>query len=162
MGCVSYKFQGGIVVYIYKSGDPGYIAGKTHGIIMSNNFLNNSQSTVWSSETTTTSTNATGTALGTGLTNSNAIYSAIANNASAVNLCRNYSVVSNGIAYTNLYLPSITEWAKIFNTRAGGFLPSFDFTRDANFTNVVNVWTSSETRASDLIMINIGKGDIIV
>ena len=152
------QYQGGTVAYIYKSGDPGYIAGETHGIVMSNSFVNPTSSTRWSGEANPIATNATGQALGTGLTNSNTIYSAIGSNAIAVNLCRNYSVVSNGVTYTNWYLPSITEWTKIFNTRLGGFLPSFDFTRDANFTNVVNVWTSSETSASDVIMINIGNG----
>jgi hypothetical protein len=152
------QFQGGTVAYIYKSGDPGYIAGETHGIIMSNSFVNPTNSTRWSGEANPIATNATGQALGTGLTNSNTIYNALGSNAIAVNYCRNYSVVSNGVTYTNWYLPSITEWTKIFNTRAGGFLPSFDFTRDANFTNVINVWTSSETSASDVIMINIGNG----
>ena len=59
--------------------------------------------------------------------NSNTIYNALGSNAIAVNYCRNYSVVSNGVTYTYWYLPSITEWTKIVNTRAGGFLPSFDF-----------------------------------
>ena len=152
------QYQGGTVAYIYKSGDPGYIAGETHGIVMSNSFVNPTSATRWSGEANPIATNAIGQALGTGLTNSNTIYNAIGSNAIAVNLCRNYSVVSNGVTYTNWYLPSITEWTKIFNTRLGGFLPSFDFTRDANFTNVVNVWTSSETSASDVIMINIGNG----
>jgi hypothetical protein len=152
------QFQGGTVVYIYKSGDPGYIAGETHGIIMSNNFLNNSQSTVWSSETTTTSTNATGTALGAGLTNSNTIYSAIASNASAVNLCRNYSVTISGITYSNWYLPSIGEWNAIYNNSSTGKLGSFSRDSDANISGVTYAWTSSEISASDVIIINIGNG----
>lgn len=150
--------QGGTVAYIYKSGDPGYVAGETHGIIMSNSFVNPTSSTKWSAETNPIATNATGTALGTGLTNSNTIYTAIGNNAIAVNLCRNYSVVSNGVTYTNWYLPSINEWSKIIATRSAGSLPSFDYRSDATFTNVVNVWTSSEVSASDVIMINIGNG----
>jgi DUF2075 family protein len=152
------QFQGGTVVYIYKSGDPGYISGETHGIIMSNNFLNNSQSTVWSSETTTTSTNATGTALGAGLTNSNTIYSAIASNASAVNLCRNYSVTINGITYSNWYLPSIGEWNAIFNNSSTGKLVSFSRDSDANVSGVIYAWTSSEISASDVTITNIVNG----
>ena len=151
------QFQGGTVVYIYKSGDPGYIAGETHGIIMSNNFLNNSQSTVWSSETTTTSTNATGTALGTGLTNSNTIYSAIANNATAVNLCRNYSVTINGITYSNWYLPSIGEWNAISSNILANKLNSFNVTFDANVSGIVYAWTSSEISSSDVTIININN-----
>jgi hypothetical protein len=158
MGCVSYNFQGGIVVYIYKSGDPGYIAGETHGIIMSNNFLNNSQSTVWSSETTTTSTNATVAALGTGLTYSNTIFSAITNNTTAVNLCKNFIVTANGITYSNWYLPSIGEWNAIYNNSSTGKLGSFSRDSDANVSGVTYAWTSSEISASDVTIINIGNG----
>ena len=152
------QYQGGTVVHIYKSGEPGYIAGETHGIIMSNSFINPTRSTKWSAETTFVATNARGTALGDGLTNSNAIYNTIGSNAIAVNLCRNYSVVINGVAYTNWYLPTIYEWNKIFANRSAGLLPNFDFRNDANYSNVVNVWTSSEVSTSNVIMINIGNG----
>jgi hypothetical protein len=152
-----YNFQGGTVVYIYKSIDTGYIAGEKHGIIMSNIFLNNSQSTVWSSETTTTSTDATVTALGTGLTNSNTIFSTIANNATAVNLCKNYIVAANGITYSNWHLPSIGEWNAIFSNILANKLGSLNVTYDANISGVVYAWTSSEISANDVTIINIAN-----
>jgi hypothetical protein len=152
------QYQGGTVVHIYKSGEPGYIAGETHGIIMSNSFVNPTTSTKWSSETPFIATNARGTALGDGLTNSNAIFNTIGSNAIAVNFCRNYSVVINGVTYTNWYLPTIYEWNKVFSNRSAGLLPNFNFRNDANFSNVVNVWTSSEVSTSDVIMVNIGNG----
>jgi hypothetical protein len=152
------QFQGGTVAYIYKSGDPGYIPGETHGIVMSNSFINTTSTTNWSAETNPIATNATGTALGTGLTNSNTIYTVIGTNAIAVNLCRNYSVVSNGVTYTNWYLPSINEWSKVYSNKLSGFLPNFNFRTDANFSNVDYAWTSSETSATDVTLINIGNG----
>ena len=107
------QLQGGTVAYIYQSGDPGYIAGETHGIIISNSFLNNSQTARWTAESTPTATGATGTALGTGITNSNTIYNLIGTSATAVNLCKNYSVTFGGTTYTNWYLPSLDEVRKI-------------------------------------------------
>jgi hypothetical protein len=149
------SYGGGTVVHIFKNGDPGYVIGETHGIIMSNEFLNNSQPTVWTSEATTIATNATGTVLGSGLTNSNSIYNLIGNAAIAINLCRNYSVTISGTTYTNWYLPSIGEWNQVFTNFYNGLLPNFNPNSDSRVSNAQYAWTSSEVSASDVTLINI-------
>jgi hypothetical protein len=159
------QLQGGTVAYIYQSGDPGYIAGETHGIIMSNSFLNNSQTTRWTAESTPTATGATGTALGTGITNSNTIYSQIGNSATAVNLCRNYSVTVGGTTYTNWFLPSVEELRKIHQAAPSYIydLPSKYqrgvsdvawFYYDTIYDRAVYIYTSSEVSSQ---MVNIWK-----
>jgi hypothetical protein len=161
------QLQGGTVAYIYQSGDPGYIAGETHGIIMSNNFLNNSQPTRWTAESTPTATGATGTALGTGITNSNTIYSRIGNSATAVNLCRNYSVTVGGNTYTNWSLPSVEELRKIhqaapsyiydlpskYRYGVGGSDVAWIY-YDTIYDRAVYIYTSSEVNSQ---MVNIWK-----
>jgi Concanavalin A-like lectin/glucanases superfamily len=106
-------YGGGVVAYIYQSVDPGYVAGQMHGIIISNELLNNRQTTKWTSESTPIFSNATGAILGSGLTNTNTIYNTIGSSATAVNLCLNYSVTVNGISYSDWYLPSIDEFKKM-------------------------------------------------
>jgi hypothetical protein len=155
------QLQGGTVAYIYQSGDPGYIAGETHGIIISNSFLNNSQTARWTAESTPTVTGATGTALGTGITNSNTIYSRIGNSATAVNLCRNYSVTVGGTTYTNWYLPSLNEVRKIHQAassyisdvpskyqRGVSDVPWFYY--DTIVDRALYIYTSTEVSASEV------------
>jgi hypothetical protein len=159
------QLQGGTVAYIYQSGDPGYIAGETHGIIMSNSFLNNSQTTRWTTESTPTATGATGTALGTGITNSNTIYNLIGTSATAVNLCKNYSVTIGGTTYTNWFLPSVEELRKIHQAAPSYIydLPSKYqrgvsdvawFYYDTIYDRAVYIYTSSEVNSQ---MVNIWK-----
>jgi hypothetical protein len=155
------QLQGGTVAYIYKSGDPGYVAGETHGIIMSNVMLNNAQTTSWSSGASVFS-NATGLALGSGLTNSNTIYNTIGNNATAVNLCKNYSVTVNGVTYSNWYLPSAHEIREIHIASTSYKFtvakPNYDpntadvpwFYYDTSVTRALYIWTSSEVNASEV------------
>jgi hypothetical protein len=155
------QLQGGTVAYIYQSGEPGYIAGETHGIIISNSFLNNSQTTRWTAESTPTATGATGTALGTGITNSNTIYNLIGTSATAVNLCKNYSVTIGGTTYTNWYLPSLDEVRKIHQAASSyvsdvpskytygvSDVPWFYY--DTIVDRAVYIYTSTEVNANEV------------
>jgi len=91
------------------------------------------------SNVTTTAVGTTGTALGTGLANSNAIIAQGGHTASAALICRNYT----GGGYTDWYLPSRDELLEMYAQRAyiGGL-----YTTDA-------YWSSTEANATDGILV---------
>jgi hypothetical protein len=109
-------FQGGIVAYILVSGDPGYDANTQHGLIAATS--DQSTGIQWSNGSFTT-TGATGPAIGTGLSNTNTIISSQGPTATsyAAGLARAYK----GGGYTDWYLPSKNELAKLYAMKLLGF-----------------------------------------
>jgi hypothetical protein len=122
---------GGIIAYILQSGDPGYDANTQHGLIAA--ASDQSTGIRWYNGTYGISTGATGTAIGTGLSNTNTIITSQGATATsyAAGLARAYT----GGGYTDWYLPSKDELAQLYNNRVaiGGFSGSN-----------VNYWSSSE------------------
>ena len=90
------SYQGGIIAYIYQSGDTGYVAGETHGLIAAT--ADQSSGIQWYNGDYI-ATGATGTAIGTGLTNTNTIIAAQGSGSYAAQLCADYSVTVDGITY---------------------------------------------------------------
>lgn len=120
---------GGIVGYILQSGDSGYDANNQHGLIVSTTDL--STASEWATGSYLVVTGATGTAIGTGLSNTTAIVSSIiAAGRPAATLCVNH----NGGGYTDWYLPSRDELNALYTNRVaiGGFASAY-------------YWTSTET-----------------
>ena len=106
------SYQGGKVAYILVSGDPGYDANTQHGLITAT--VDQSTGIRWYNGSNTT-TGATGTAIGTGLSNTNSI---IANQGGtstsyAAGIARAYT----GGGYNDWYLPSKDELNKLFSNR---------------------------------------------
>jgi hypothetical protein len=134
------SYGGGNVAHIFTSGDPGYVAGEYHGIIISSVWMNDGVGTSWSSNLT--QTNATSLIYGGGLTNTNTIYSLLGTNAYAVNLCKTYSVTQNGITYSDWVLPSLNELLRIATNLTGnGFGTIWTSNRCSNCNWS---WSSSE------------------
>ena len=111
-------YQGGKVAYILVSGDPGYDANVKHGLIAATS--DQSTGIQWYNGSFS-NTYARGTAIGTGLANTNTIITSQGATATsyAAGLARAYT----GGGYTDWYLPSIGELYEIYlnKTAIGGF-----------------------------------------
>jgi hypothetical protein len=140
---VGSTFGGGVIAYIYVAGDPGYVAGETHGLIAAPS--DQSTGIQWENASFIT-TGATGTALGTGMSNTNAIVAAQGSGSYAAKLCAD--LVLNG--YSDWYLPSRGELQKLYINRIsiGGFNTSTGY-----------YWSSSETSDSSAWSIAFSNGN---
>ena len=107
---VGSAYQGGTVAYILVSGDSGFVAGQTHGLIESNQDV--SAVIQWCNGCTSTNGTsvATGTAIGSGLANTNAIITS--QGAPATNYAAGVARAYTGGGYADWYLPSKDELSK--------------------------------------------------
>lgn len=136
---IGQSYQGGIIAYIFVSGDSGYIAGQTHGLITTTS--NQSTGAQWGCSGT--SITGTSTALGTGLANTTAIVNGCTSTSNAASICNNLS--SGG--YSDWYLPSYNELNKLYinKTSIGGF-------------SAVSYWCSSQSASTTAYSINFSTG----
>ncbi|MEI6346714.1 MAG: T9SS type A sorting domain-containing protein [Bacteroidota bacterium] len=115
------NYQGGIVAYILQSGNPGYIAGETHGLIATtsdlgtyyNQWYNGSYVSIGAT------LGPTSTTLGSGNLNTTRIVTVQGNGNYAAKSC--YDLIING--YSDWYLPSKDELYKLYLNKSliGGF-----------------------------------------
>jgi hypothetical protein len=111
-------YQGGIIAYIFGTQDLGYVTGEIHGLIAATS--DQSTGIRWSNGANIP-TGLTGTAIGTGLANTNTIIFNLGGTSTsyAAGLARAH----NGGGYTDWYLPSEDELGKLYINRVaiGGF-----------------------------------------
>ena len=110
---IGYFYRGGVVFHLFVEGEIGYVAGETHGLIVT--VANQSSGIQWSNGTYVT-TGATGTAVGTGSANTDAIINeqGAPETSYAAGLARAYT----GGGYTDWFLPSKDELNKMYLNRA--------------------------------------------
>ena len=138
---IGIPYQGGIVAYIFQVGEPGYVAGQTHGLIVAT--VDQGTSNAWYNGSYET-TGATGTALGTGSANTAAIVATQGVTGTyAALLCKDY----NGGGYSDWYLPSKDELNKLYVNRLaiGGL-------------SIAYYWSSSETTINNAWECNFDGG----
>jgi hypothetical protein len=114
------SYGGGKVFYIFQPGDQGYVAGETHGLIAAT--VEQSTGISWNNGLEIT-TGATGTAIGTGLSNTNTIITIQGAGSYAAKICADYTVTVGQVTYDDWYLPSKDELNLLYlhKTAIGSF-----------------------------------------
>lgn len=135
------SYLGGVLAYVFQSGDPGYVEGEFHGLIAAPS--DQSTGTAWGCNGTTVG--GTSNALGAGLANTNAIVAACSTAGIAARLC--YDLELNG--YDDWFLPSLHEILKLYQNRDA--IGGFD-------TAGGNYWDSLEGSATQASMIEFYSG----
>jgi hypothetical protein len=125
------SYGGGIVAYIFQSGDPGYVAGEQHGLIAAT--ADQSTGIQWYNGSFV-ATGAGGTAIGTGQANTTSIVTVQGAGSYAAQLC---DALTEG-GYADWFLPSKDELDKLYINKVaiGGFADSL-------------YWSSSEYNANN-------------
>ena len=136
-------FQGGVIGYLFKPGDPGYIPGEAHGLIVALNDVANCCISWGCNNILIGGTSST---LGSGLTNTNLIVGSCGQNGAA-KLC--YDYVSNG--YSDWFLPSSDELTFILNN-INVINPVLSANGGTNVNQNAQYWSSTESTNGDAFM----------
>jgi len=131
------SYQGGVIAYFLKAGDPGFDANVRHGIIAAP--TNHSEKLMWGCMGLAIS-GADGTALGTGAQNTLDIIAGCSATGTAARICSD--LVLNG--YSDWYLPSKDELNKLWLNRIaiGGFGGTTSYVSSSE-TSSDTVWGQS-------------------
>lgn len=103
------RIQGGTIAYIFQLGDPGYISGQVHGIIVALNDIPQPSWGLTFGRTQNNISTPTSRGIGTGCENTYKLYEILGNDARSSKACLEYS--KDG--YEDWFLPSYEESKKI-------------------------------------------------
>lgn len=129
-------YQGGLIAYLNTTTGTGLIAATSD---------QSSGKAWWNGSTTTTG--ATGTAIGTGQSNTNAIITSQGAGSYAASLCDGYSVAVGALTYADWFLPSKDELDMMYeNLRKqglGGFVANYYWSSTENVDFVAHAWVQT-------------------
>lgn len=136
---IGQAYQGGIIAYIFLSGDPGYVAGETHGLIAA---VSDQPAAIWGCWGTDL-TGVNGVVLGTGNQNTIDIMTGCAEAGIAARECGDLALGG----YSDWYLPSKDELYKLYQNAGaiGNFAPN-------------TYWCSTEYNLINGWKLNFGNG----
>jgi hypothetical protein len=134
------SIRGGIIAYIFKTGDSGYISGQVHGIIASKTDLGTAS---FGCEGTLIGTD---TKVGSGLSNTNTIVAKCSDLTIAAKKCKDLNISG----YSDWYLPSLDEM-KLLRT-------NLHLNSKGNFRTDLSYFTSSETSSTTAYEFYISSG----
>ena len=144
-------YQGGVVFHLFVDGETGYVAGETHGLITA--VEDQSSGIQWRNGSWVT-TGATGTALGTGAANTDAIITA--QGATETSYAAGLASAYGGGGYTDWFLPSKDELYKMYTNKA-----TINSTASANggsdFANQ-KYWSSTEAGHTHAWRLDLASG----
>ena len=139
--CLGDYYQGGTLAYFFQPGDLGYDANTTHGIIITeNNLNNNSNSAIWGCYGTLVGTQVSiqdiSTTIGNALINTTLIASNCLETNTAAKYCSDL-ILNN---YSDWLLPSIGDLEAIYNSLfssgiiGGEFISSSEFSENQHYS----------------------------
>lgn len=141
-------WQGGTIAYLFVNGDPGFVAGETHGLIAG---ISDLTPAFWSINTTSVTTSQ---AMGTGNANTNAIVAGQGTTGTYVALqCYNYINTETGTGvYSDWYLPSYNELTQLWNNKItiGGFIGAYYWT-SSQYSTAASAWARDISSATNSV-----------
>ena len=146
------RYQGGMIFYIYQSGDLGYVEGETHGLIAAyeDAYYNTSYSFQWAGENAVYQLGNTGTAIGTGRANTWAIFNTIGGNGDDGDLNAAGAAIAYSVGeWADWFLPSrdelgiLLDWSSLNCQAPNPPVEVMNYCPDG-FENVGHCWSSSE------------------
>ena len=133
---IGQAYAGGVIAYIFQSGDNGYVVGQTHGLIIPTSISTSTYQ--WGCYGTSISTSSS---LGTGNSNTINIAGSCGSSSAAY-----YAYYLSTGGYSDWYLPSYAELQKIYTNKPSLNIPNNYY------------WSSSQYNSNSAYLFYFGTG----